>query len=64
MELEYSFQQSGFLAALQFVIVASILALDLSWERLFLFQRFVRTATSYVEVSAYGNPSYIFQVSS
>lgn len=47
MELEHAFQQSGFLVALQLMIVGSLLAPGVMGGSA-LYYRFVRTITSYV----------------
>ncbi len=47
MELEHAFQKSDFLMALQLMIVGSVLAPGVLGGTV-LFQRFVRTAASYV----------------
>ncbi len=47
MELEHAFQQSGFLVALQVMVAGSLLAPAALGETA-LYQKFVRTAASYV----------------
>ncbi len=47
MELEHAFQQSGFLVAMQLMIVGSLLVPGV-WGRSALYYRFVRAMTSYV----------------
>lgn len=47
MGLEHAFQQTGFLVALQLMIVGSVLAPGVLGGAV-LFQRFVTTAASYV----------------
>ena len=47
MELEHAFQQSGYLVAIQLMIVGSLLAPGVLGGSA-LYYRFVRTMTSYV----------------
>ncbi len=47
MEQEHAFQQSGFLVAFQLMVVGSLLAPGLLGGSA-LYQRFIRTAESYV----------------
>jgi hypothetical protein len=47
MELEHAFQQSGFLVALQLLIIGSLVA-PATMGSTVLYHRFVRTLASYV----------------